>query len=239
MTDTLGEPNVLCQLAVVVPIGPGERAWRELLSQLTPLPPQTRIVLVATTEDDLPTRSDPICTGLRAEPVLLTAARGRSSQQNAGAQAADRRFLWFLHADSRLDETTLTALTRSLENHPDALGYFDLRFNDGPRALGLNAFGVFIRSHWLGLPFGDQGLFLSRANFERLGGFDPTLDRGEDHALVWAASRAGIALVAARAPIYTSARKYAARGWLRTTVRHVWLTAAQVWRESRRRHEAT
>jgi hypothetical protein len=231
--------SVLSQLAVVVPIGPGERAWRELLPQLAVLPPQSRIVLVASAEQELPSRGDPLCTPLQAELLVLTAARGRASQQNAGARASQRRFLWFLHADSRLDDATLTALARSLENHPDALGYFDLRFDDGPLAVGLNAIGVFIRSRWLGRPFGDQGLFLSHANFERLGGFDPTLDRGEDHALVWAARRAGIALVAACAPIYTSARKYAEGGWFRTTARHVWLTAVQVWREARRGSEAT
>jgi hypothetical protein len=239
MTRRSDDTSVLSQLAIVVPIGPGERAWRELLPQLAALPRQTRVVLVASAEQELPTPGAPICATLRAELVVLTAARGRASQQNAGARAAERRFLWFLHADSRLDETTLTALARSLESHPDALGYFDLRFDDGPLAVKLNTLGVFIRSRWLGLPFGDQGLFLSRANFERLGGFDPTLDRGEDHALVWAASRAGIALVAARAPIYTSARKYAEHGWLRTTARHVWLTVAQVWRESRGGDAAT
>jgi hypothetical protein len=238
MMRAFEEASLLGELAVVVPIGPGERAWRELLPQLTSLPRQARIVLVASAEQELPFGGAPICAALQAELIVLTAARGRASQQNAGAWAAERRFLWFLHADSRLDETTLTALTRSLASHPDALGYFDLRFDDGPFAVYLNTLGVFIRSRWLGLPFGDQGLFLSRANFERLGGFDPTLDRGEDHALVWAARRAGIALIAARAPIYTSARKYAAQGWLRTTARHVWLTVAQVWREARRGNAA-
>ena len=52
-------------------------------------------------------------------------------------------------------------------------------------AMQLNAAGANLRSRWLGLPFGDQGLVLPRASFERLGGFDPALRYGEDHALVW------------------------------------------------------
>ena len=103
----------------------------------------------------------------------------------------------------------------------------------------LNALGVFVRSRWLGLPFGDQGFFLARAVFERLGGFDTAVPFGEDHALVWAARRAGVAIVPAGAPLYTSARKYAEGGWLATTARHVWWTTAQVWREARRPHGAT
>jgi hypothetical protein len=226
----------LRELAVVVPIGPGERAWQGLLPQLADLPPEARIVLVATAAADLPRAGDPMPDPpLRAELVALTAPPGRALQLNAGARAAGRRWLWFLHADSRLAASTLPALAASLARAPAALGYFDLRFTaDGPAAVHLNALGVFIRSRWLGMPFGDQGFFLARADFERLGGFDAALPSGEDHALVWAARRAGIPLAAARAPLYTSARKYAEGGWLRTTARHVRLTAVQTWRELRR-----
>ena len=225
----------LADLAVVVPIGPGDGSWRALLTDLAPLPATARVVLVATRARDLPAPTDPLPIGFAAELVSMVTARGRAVQQNAGAAAAERRFLWFLHADSRLDRTTLAALAASLAAAPDALGYFDLRFrDDGPLAVQLNALGAFVRSRWLGLPFGDQGLFLAHELFERIGGFDPTLDAGEDHALVWAAWRHGIPLRAAGAPIYTSARTYAEHGWLQTTAQHVWLTAAQAWRELRR-----
>lgn len=225
----------LDELAVVVPIGPGERAWRGLVSELAPLPPEARVVLVASAADDLPAAGEPALAALRAELVTLVAARGRAAQQNAGASAAGRAWLWFLHADSRLGPATLAALAAAMTHAPDALGYFDLRFAaDGPVAVHLNALGVWIRSRVLGLPFGDQGFFLPRATFERLGGFDPTLPYGEDHAFVWAERRAGVPLVAAGAPLYTSARKYAEHGWLRTTTRHVRLTALQAWHEARR-----
>lgn len=226
----------LAELAVVVPIGPGERAWRALLSDLAPLPAAARIVLVATADDDLPTPSELGAAGLAAQPLALTAPCGRASQLNAGARAGERPFLWFVHADSRLDAATIPALARVLRERPDALGYFDLRFRqDGPVAMSLNALGVRVRSRWLGLPFGDQAFFLAASTFARLGGFDPTLPFGEDHALVWAARRAGVPLVPAGATISTSARKYAEGGWLRTTARTVFLTAVQAWREARRR----
>lgn len=225
----------LADLAVVVPIGPGEHAWRGLLAGLAALPPTARVVLVATDDADLPRRDDDALAGLGAELVALVAARGRASQMNAGARAAGRPWLWFVHADSRLAPTTLAALERAIARAPHALGYFDLRFaSDGPFAVHLNALGVRIRSRLLGLPFGDQGFFLTAETFARLGGFDATLPRGEDHALVWAARRAGVPLAAAGAPLYTSARKYAEHGWLRTTARHVRLTAAQAWHEVRR-----
>ena len=222
-------------LAVVVPIGPGERAWRDLLGELAGLPPAARVVLVATAPADLPDAGEAAAAGLVAELATLVAARGRATQQNAGACVAGRPWLWFLHADSRLAPTTLAALAATMRRAPAGLGYFDLRFAaDGPVAVHLNALGVRLRSRVLGLPFGDQGFFLPAATFARLGGFDPSLPHGEDHALVWAARRAGVPLVAAGAPLYTSARKYAEHGWLRTTVRHVRLTAVQAWHEARR-----
>lgn len=220
---------------MVVPIGPGERAWRGLLPELAALPASAQIILIATAADDLPGDGDAAGAALAAALVTMMAPRGRAGQQNAGARAAARPWLWFLHADSRLGPSTLAALAAAMAGAPDALGYFDLRFaSDGPAAVHVNALGAWIRSHVLGLPFGDQGFFLRREVFERLGGFDPSQAYGEDHALVWAARRAGVPVVPAGAPLYSSARKYAEHGWLRTTSRHLWLTAVQAWREARR-----
>jgi hypothetical protein len=225
----------LDEVAVVVPIGPGDRAWRGLLPELAPLPASAQVILVAAVADDLPRADDVSAAALAAGLVTMTAPRGRALQQNAGARAAARPWLWFLHADSRLAPSTLAALAAAMTRAPDALGYFDLRFaSDGPVAAQANALGAWIRSRGFGLPFGDQGFFLRRAVFERLGGFDPSHAYGEDHAFVWAAHRAGVPVVPAGAPLYSSARKYAEHGWLRTTVRHLWLTAAQAWREARR-----
>ena len=90
---------------------------------------------------------------------------------------------WRLRPDARLAPSTLPALARSLERAPDALGYFDLQFAaDGPFAVQLNAVGAHLRSRVLGLPFGDQGLFLPRALFERLGGFAKPVERTQQGA---------------------------------------------------------
>ena len=84
-----------------------------------------------------------------------------------------------------------------------------------------------MRSRWARLPFGDQGFLLSRRTFARLGSFDASLPAGEDHALVWTARTAGIALVDLGQPLLSSARRYREQGWLRTTLRHAGLTLSQ------------
>jgi hypothetical protein len=224
--------DMLESLAVIVPVGPGDGAWRGLLPQLTWLPASAQLRLVCCREDDRAWAELERAPGLPEDRGWLLAPRGRACQLNAGAAATQARFLWFVHADSRFlqPRSAAAALQRALAAYPDALGYFDLRFlGDGPAATTVNTLGAWIRSHWLRLPFGDQGLFLSRENFARLGGFDESLAVAEDHALVWAARRAGIRVRAAGASIHTSARRYAEHGWLRTTASHLRLT----WRQAR------
>jgi hypothetical protein len=74
---------------------------------------------------------------------------------------------------------------------------------------------------------------MPRTLFDALGGFDESEPAGEDHALVWAARRAGVPVTPLRAPIYTSARRYAQLGWWATTGRHLRLTCTQAWRFAR------
>lgn len=219
----------LAQVTVVIPVGPGDTLAPELRPQLRTLPAQTRIRVVCArgTEAALLRAA----TGAAQCPShweILTAPAGRASQQNFGAAGARTAYLWFLHADSRLADSTLPALARFLARQECALGYFDLRFlDDGPRCMHLNELGTWVRSHWLGLPFGDQGLVLPRAAFEDLAGFDPRLPSGEDHDLVWRTRRAGLPVRPLQAPLYTSARKYAERGWWRTTRQHLAATYRQ------------
>jgi GT2 family glycosyltransferase len=111
-----------------------------------------------------------------------------------------------------------------------ALHYFDLRFDDRG-LMRITELGVWFRSRILGIPFGDQALCLPAEAFRSLGGYDETVDQGEDHRLVRRARQAGLPLRPVGVAVFTSARKYRRQGWLRTTVRHLWLTA----RESLRR----
>jgi hypothetical protein len=149
---------------------------------------------------------------------------------NRGAHAARGHWLWFVHADSRLDARTLPALDAFIAREEDALAYFDLRYaDDGPALTRLNALGANLRARWLGLPFGDQGLVLPAAWFARLGGYDEHVEHGEDHRLVWHARHAGLPLRRFGAPLTSSARKYAEHGWWRTTAKHVRLTVRQAW----------
>ena len=214
-------------LAIVVPAGPGDSAWHGLLLQLGAAHAREIALVLPVSEPETPVE-------LPGNVTVVLSAAGRARQLNAGAAATSADWLWFVHADSRVTAATLAALHRFVAADADAVGYFDLRFlADGPRLTALNTLGAWLRSRWLGLPFGDQGLLMPRRVFAAIGGFDERPRGGEDHALVWSARRLGVPLQPLRAPIFTSARKYAQRGWWATTARHLRLTCAQAWRFSR------
>ncbi|HXH00607.1 MAG TPA: glycosyltransferase [Xanthomonadaceae bacterium] len=226
-TWTTEQAAALAGLTVVVPVGPGDALSPQLCTQLEALPPGSELRVVCADVADV--NSMRTFAGTRWQCGI--APSGRAAQQNAGADAATRDWLWFLHADSRLAGDTLAALATFLQRGEAALGYFDLRFlDDGPWLTRLNAAGAWVRSRVLGLPFGDQGLLLPRALFTKLGGFDTAISRGEDHDLVWRARRAGVPIQPVRATLYTSARKYAECGWWPTTLAH----QRETWRQVRR-----
>lgn len=222
----------LCELAVIIPVAPGEIAWANLVADLKHLPLETEILFVG---PELPSRLlrhlfDELAA---SRPVKwLQAPKGRGHQLNLGARVTRKSYLWFLHADSRLTESALYRLEQSLQLQPSGLHYFNLAFlDDGPALTAINAVGAWFRSHLLGLPFGDQGFCLARQMFETLGGFREDARYGEDHLLVWQARTQSVRLCCTGALIKTSARKYREFGWCATTFRHLVLTAKQAFPE--------
>jgi hypothetical protein len=226
----------LNNLSVVIPVAAGDDAWKALLGQIKYLPLKTEILLVCPVMPaDAPALLAPLATNRSLR--WITSAPGRAKQMNAGARAASRGYLWFLHSDSQFAADTITRLESSLQAAPDALHYFNLKFRaDGPKLTRLNDMGVRFRSQVLGLPFGDQGFCLSKENFVKLGEFPEDAAYGEDHLLVWRARGMGIPLACTRSTLLTSARKYKEHGWLATTSNHLRLTIKQAfpeWRKTR------
>lgn len=102
---------------------------------------------------------------------LVPAARGRGSQLAAGARAARGEWLLFLHADTVLPPDWPDAVLRHMRSHGGKAGYFRLRFDSERRYARWTEGWANIRARLLGLPYGDQGLLISRALYEEAGGF--------------------------------------------------------------------
>ncbi len=211
------------KLSIVVPVGPGDHAWRSLMHELGAFGTQPEILLSSC-------HGQPDDVALPANARWLKGCQGRARQLNAGAREATRAVLWFVHADTRLSDKVAATVNDFMTAAENGLGYFQLRFAaDGPGLTALNARAANLRSRLLGLPFGDQGFIVSKRVFDRLHGFDENLALGEDLDFVVRVKANGLPLRELPAALVTSSRRYREHGWLATTLRHLWLT----WRLTR------
>ncbi len=214
-------------LAIIIPVGPGDGAWKQLIVQLPQLKAQ-QVLIVAGFNEAMPDLLD------QGNVSIIRSEIGRAKQLNTGADVANADWLWFLHADSIIDQQVIDALWNHIHSGHQSIGYFDLDFHDGPWWMVVNRWGAWFRSRVLQMPFGDQGFLMPTKVFDALGGFDTSLGRGEDHALIWSARKQGIAVTALPAKLFTSARRYVEYGWWRTTSNHIILTLKQAMQFSRR-----
>lgn len=153
---------------------------------------------------------------------VLTAARGRARQMNAGAALATGRILLFLHADTRLPAAADRLIADAL--HPGCgrhWGRFDVRIEGHSHWLPLVAAMMNLRSRLTGIATGDQAMFVSREAFAAAGGF-PDIPLMEDIALSGGLrKRAAPACLAEK--VVTSGRRWDRHGVWRTIGRMWWL----------------
>ncbi len=215
-------------LSVVIPVAEGDSAWKELLPDLVSLTAEDEIIVSSKRSLKEKLRNEAEKNALSCAVHWAPSTVGRAKQLNTGARWAKSDFFWFLHCDSKIPNGAIEKLKKSIEKSPRAIHFFNLKFlSDGPSLMATNGCGVWLRSRILRLPFGDQGYCLHRDVFAQLGGFCEKATYGEDHLLIWRAHQNKVKLCCVGAPLYTSARRYRAHGWLKTTTRHLALTVRQ------------
>lgn len=146
---------------------------------------------------------------------VIYAAAGRASQMNAGAAVATGAILLFLHADTRLPIGFDLWVRDCLIKPHVVAGAFRLQIDGDMAGIRLVEMGVNWRSRLLGLPYGDQGIFMLATVFDEIGGF-PDLPIMEDVALLGRLQRLG-KIAQAPAAAITSARRWQKLGILKTT----------------------
>jgi rSAM/selenodomain-associated transferase 2 len=143
----------------------------------------------------------------------LSAPPGRARQMNAGAAAASGDILWFLHADTRVAPASDRILLAAC-GQTDCWGRFDVRLSGRQPLLRLVERLMNLRSRLTGIATGDQGMFVTRELFERVGGF-PDIPLMEDIELSkrLRALRRPLCL---RQQVLTSSRRWEEQGIVRT-----------------------
>lgn len=200
------------RVAVVIPVLADSDALARLLADLPP-DADLEIIVCDGGHDGSANR----CLAQRPDVRLVTSAPGRGIQMNAGAAASSAPLLWFLHADSRLPPSWKRALVGL---PPDVGGgWFRFALDDEAWQARLLERAVALRVRLLRLPYGDQGVFVRRDLFERLGGFAewPLMEDVDFVRRLVAAARVHEVPL----PLLTSARRWRRDGWLARSARNV------------------
>ena len=163
---------------------------------------------------------DTVAVAQAAGARIVSAPRGRGTQLAAGAAAASGDWLLFLHADCRLApgwEAAVAAFVAA-PGAPGRAGYFAFALDDASPAARRLEHIVAWRCRVFALPYGDQGLLIARALYDKVGGF-AALPLMEDVEFVRRLGRRRLAPLGA--PVYASARRYREDGYIRRPLRNL------------------
>jgi rSAM/selenodomain-associated transferase 2 len=108
----------------------------------------------------------------QAADSVVHADRGRARQMNAGAQHAGGDIFWFLHADTRPPAGADQLIMSALAAGAHCWGRFDVVLADTSLLLACVARTMNLRSRLTGIATGDQGIFMTRSAYDRIGGFE-------------------------------------------------------------------
>jgi rSAM/selenodomain-associated transferase 2 len=156
-----------------------------------------------------------------AGAIVVEGPRGRGSQLQRGADAASGDILFFLHADSTPPPGARALIQHTLAAPGISAGCFRLVF-DRPHPL-LSLYGAMSRINHDLFTYGDQGFFIPRAVFDRIGGYT-NAPLFEDVDIVRRARRAG-RFIKLGEPMTTSARRFLQSGIARRQLANAGLVA--------------
>jgi len=141
---------------------------------------------------------------------------------NFGATKSAGDILLFLHADCILPKGAFKIIRETLRDGSVAAGAFDLSIDHPGIPFRLIEMGTNLRARITSLLYGDQGMFLRKAMFERAGGF-AEIPLMEDIEISLRLKKLG-KIVFVKPPIKASSRRWLNEGVLYTTLRD-WMNA--------------
>ncbi len=155
-----------------------------------------------------------------AGAVWVEGSEGRGTQMKRGAEAARGEWLLFVHADTWLSAGWTETVAQHLAEKVDKAGAFQLAFRSQSRRARIVEVLTNWRARTFGLPYGDQGLLISRHLYDEVGGFE-AVPLMEDVMMIRKIGKARITVLGARAE--TSGEKQARDGWFLRSLRNLWL----------------
>ncbi|MBB36128.1 MAG: glycosyl transferase [Hirschia sp.] len=140
---------------------------------------------------------------------VISSRPGRGTQLKCGAANAKADWLLFLHADTALSSDWPNAIIQQFDR-PETAAAFKLKFDSENRHARWLERRVAQRVKLLGLPYGDQGLFIHRDLYNEIGGYED-VPLMEDVSIVRRIGKKRLDILNVDA--ITSAAKYERDGW--------------------------
>ncbi|PCJ37648.1 MAG: glycosyl transferase [Cellvibrionales bacterium] len=213
--DSIADENDSLPLSIVIPVLNEAEEIYPCLRRLQALRKQgVQVIVVDGGSDD-----DTIATASPLADLVISSEKGRARQMNAGAALADRDWVLFLHADTRLP-VNLPDIMVVWGFTPSVWGFFAIKVKDAAPLLRVVQWFMNRRSFSTSISTGDQCQFVKREVFEQIGGFAdiPLMEDIEMSKRLKRQSR----------PLYVSARvETSGRKWQRDGV---WPTILLMWR---------
>lgn len=146
--------------------------------------------------------------------IISGKKKGRAIQMNEGANAAKGDILVFLHADVTPPTGFFDDIMNTLAEK-DA-GFFSYSFDESSFLLRVNA--SFTKRKSLFTGGGDQCLFIKKAAFDKLGGFDESHIIMEDFHFFRKMKKNSVSFKIVNNDLIVSARKYQHNSYLRVNL---------------------
>lgn len=195
-------------VSIIIPVLNEEKNIEKILLQLSKLKISKEIIVV----DGGSTDNTALMASKYAK--VISSKKGRAKQMNYGAALSKGDILWFLHCDSKISESSLESIEKAINKGYDG-GCFSLYFYDYCSPfLKYISYTSNLRAKYLKLYFGDQGIFIKKSVFEKIGGY-PDIPLMEDWELSMRIKKSAKTIVL-KDKIGTSARRFVEGGIFKT-----------------------
>lgn len=198
------------RLSIIIPALNEARHIHETLQRLQPLRQRGHEVIVV----DGGSSDDTVALTTPLADVVLNASPGRAGQMAAGVDVSHQPILWFLHADTQIPADADDEIIHALQDN--GWGRFDITLSGSHPLFRIIERMINLRSCLSGIATGDQGIFMQRELYQRIGGMprQPLMEDVELSRLLKHHNRP--ACIKRR--LQTSSRRWEEHGIIRTVL---------------------
>lgn len=156
----------LNQVTVVIPTYNSEKTIENTLNSICKY--FNKIIMVDANSCDLT-----IQISKKYNIKIIKSLKGRGPQLILGAEHTATDWIFFLHSDTIIKKSNIIDINQFITNtlNNNKAASFKIKFNTNNIWSNLLGKLVNIRSKYLKLPYGDQGLLISRSFYKNIGGY--------------------------------------------------------------------